>query len=103
MYKTGVEEVVKNYIFHSDVNCDVRNCQNSCPQTSHVVMESEYNILVGSGPIIILIFCINCKSIVYRVDEKCLVKTWGGMVARSFAFTLRLPTAVYGVVFKSAL
>jgi hypothetical protein len=31
----------------------------------------------------------------YRVDEKCLVKLWEGVVAKSFAFTFKLPTAVY--------
>lgn len=45
MYKTGVVKVVKKHLFYPDINCGVRNCQNSCPQTSHVVVESKNNIL----------------------------------------------------------
>jgi len=45
MHETGVEKVVEKYLFYSDVNCDVRKCHSSCPQTSCVVVKSKCNML----------------------------------------------------------
>ena len=39
MHETGLGKVVEEYLFSSDVNCDVRNCHSSCPQTSYVVVK----------------------------------------------------------------
>ena len=37
----------------------------------------------GNGPLILPIFCTNCKSILCRFDEKCLGNRWEGVATKT--------------------